>query len=344
MAQLLSPANIQIFFTMADTRFSLGIRNTPLWSSEWVTTYASETENVLHGWLEMPDNMRIWRGPRVVQDPAPQTYSVPMLPWEITMALDQFAFLFDRMGIYAPIAQRIGQKTAKLQDYAVRDMLQGNGELGSAPFSIGTDGLSMWNTAHPVDIWDPSKGTYANDYGTAGVTVGGQTVGGLFSTNAYASAWTDMSGRKNASGEAIGVNPDRLLVPSQLRFPGGVVLQSNMFAPQSIMTLGGGNVGTPGSPLPANAPFVGAMDNPLRGSADLRWTADLNGQPTAWYLGDTSDIMKPMGWAQHTAPTFVVRNSPQDPAVFDQHRYLWGSWAIATPHWGFPWSLSRSGI
>lgn len=344
MAQKLSPANIQFFFTMADTRFTQGIRNAPLWSSEWVTPYSAETENVLHGWLEMPDNMRIWRGPRVVQDPAPQTYSVPMLPWEITMALDQFAWLFDRWGLYMPIAQRIGQKTAKLQDYAVRDMLQGNGELGAAPFTIGTDGLTEFNTAHPVDIWDPSKGTYANDYGTAGVSVNGVTVGGLFSTNAYVTAWNDMSGRLNASGEAIGVNPNRILVPSQLKFPAAVVLQSMMFAPASLGVLGGGNAPTPGSPLPSNAPFVGAMDNPLKGMSDITWTPDLNRQPTAWYLGDTSDIMKPMGWAQHTAPTFVVRQSPQDPIVFDQHKYLWGSWAIATPHWGFPWHLSRSGI
>lgn len=344
MPQLLSPTNINVFFTMADTRFSQGIRNAQLWSSEWATTYSSQTETILHGWLEMPDNMRIWHGPRVVQDPAPQTYSVPMLPWEITMALDQFALMDDTYGLYAPIAERIGQKTAKLQDYALRDLLQGNGQLGAAPFSIGTDGLSMWNTAHPVDIWDPSKGVYPNDYGAAGVSVGGITVGGLFSTNAYATAWSDMSGRLNASGEAIGVNPDRLLVPSQLRFPAAVVIQSAMFAPQSIMTLGGGNFPTPGAPLPANAPFVGAMDNPLRGSADLRWTPDLNRQPTAWYLGDTSDIMKPLGWAVHTAPTFVVRNSPQDPIVFDQHKYLWGSWARATPHWGFPWNMSRSGI
>lgn len=344
MPQLLSPTNINVFFTMADTRFSQGIRNAQLWSSEWATTYSSQTETILHGWLEMPDNMRIWHGPRVVQDPAPQTYSVPMLPWEITMALDQFALMDDTYGLYAPIAERIGQKTAKLQDYALRDLLQGNGQLGAAPFSVGTDGLSMWNTAHPVDIWDPSKGVYPNDYGAAGVSVGGITVGGLFSTNAYATAWSDMSGRLNASGEAIGVNPDRLLVPSQLRFPAAVVIQSAMFAPQSIMTLGGGNFPTPGAPLPANAPFVGAMDNPLRGSADLRWTPDLNRQPTAWYLGDTSDIMKPLGWAVHTAPTFVVRNSPQDPIVFDQHKYLWGSWARATPHWGFPWNMSRSGI
>ncbi len=344
MAQLLSPANINFFFTMGDTMFSRGIRNAPRWSDSWTTQYASQSETILHGWLEMPDNLRPWQGARVVQDPAPQTYAVPMVPWEITMGLDMFTLSYDRMGIYAPIAERLGQKTAKLQDYALRDLLQGNGMFGVAPFSVGPDGLSFWNSAHPVDVWDPSKGTYANDYGTGGVSVGGVVVGGAFSVNAYVSMWQDMSGRKNASGEAIGVDPNNLLVPSQLRFPAAVILQSMLFSPGAMGVLGGGNSPTAGSPLPANAPFVGAMENPLRGSADMTWTPDLNAQPGAFYLGATGDTMKPLGWAQHTAPTFVVRNAPQDPVVFDQHKYLWGSWAIATPHWGQTWLLSRSGI
>jgi phage major head subunit gpT-like protein len=345
MPQMFSPSNIQVFFTAAETRFQRGIRNAPMWAmGKWATRYTSTTENVLQGWIGMFDNMRIWQGPRVVNDPAPQTYLVPMLPWELTARLDQFAFLFDRFGIYGPIAERMGQKTQKAFDYAIRDLLQGNGLLGTAPYSIGPDGVSFWNTAHPVDVWDPSKGTYPNDYGTGGVTVNGVVVGGLFSTNSYTTVYNDMAGRKNESNEAIGVQPNAWLGPSQLRFPAAVVLQSMIFSPPSVTVLGAGNVPTSGQPLPANAPFVGAMSNPLMGTADLDWTADLNGQPTAWYLGDTTDVIKPLGLAVHTDPTFVVRNAPTDPVVFDQHAFTWGSWAIFTPHWGFGWNLSRSGI
>lgn len=338
-----SPANINVFFTQLETLFQRGIRNAPVWSTKWATRYASTSEFVLQGWIGMTDNLRIWQGARVVQDFAPQTYQVPMLPWESTAALDQFTFLFDKQGLYGPAAERLGQKSAKLQDYALRDLLQGNGQLGTAPFSIGPDGVSFWNSAHPVDVYDPAKGTYCNDYGTAGVSVNGTTVGGLFSTNAYATVWNDMAGRKNESNEAIGVAPDTWLGPPQLRFQAAVVMQSMFFSPGSLLTLGAGNAPTPGQPQPANAPFVGNMENPLKGTASVDWTADLSGQPTAWYLGDTSDVIKPLGWAVFQDPTMVVRNSPQDPVVFDQHRYLWGVWAMATPHWGFPWNLSRSG-
>ena len=334
----LTPANLQLFFTQLDTRFTLGIRNAARWSDPFVTQYSVATENVLHGWIGMIENMRIWRGARVVREPAPQTYSVPMLPWELTAAIDMFKVITDQYGLYFPLAQRLGSKTGKLQDYAVRDMLQGKGELGAVPFSLGPDGVAFWSASHPVDYWDASNGTFVNDYGASGTSIDGITVGGAFGTQSYATAWEDMAGRLNESGEAIGVNPDRVAVPTQLLFPARVVLQSMMFSPPVLGTMGTGATGT------ANAPFVGNMDNPLRGSADITATPDLNAHPTAWYLGDTSDVMKPLGWAVHTAPTYVVRNAPTDPSVFDQHRFLHGSWAYATPHWGFAWQLSRSGI
>ena len=332
----LTPANLNLFFTQLDTRFTLGIRNAARWSDPFVTTYPMETDTVAHGWMGMIENMRIWRGSRVVREPAPQIYQVPMLPWELTAAIDMFKVMTDKYGLYFPLAQRLGAKTGKLQDYAFRDLLQGKGELGAAPFSYGPDGVAFWSASHPVDYWDASKGTYANDYGTAGVSVGGITVGGYWSTTSYVTAWEDMASRLNESGEAIGVNPDRVLLPTQLIFPGRVVLQSMFFSPPQL--------GYMGSTTGANAAFVGNMDNPMRGSADITSTPDLNAQPTAWYLGDTSDVMKPLGWAVHTAPTYVVRNAPTDPSVFDQHRYLHGSWAYSTPHWGFPWQLTRSGV
>jgi phage major head subunit gpT-like protein len=340
-----NPTNLNVFFTQLETLFQRAIRNAAPWSQKFATRYSANTQYVLQGWIGMVDNPRIWNGSRVVQDFAPQTYQVPMLPWELTAQIDQFLFMFDQAGIYGPAAERLGQKSAKLMDYAIRDLLQGNGQLGQAPYSTGPDGVSFWNSAHPVDVYDPAKGTYCNDYGTAGVSISGTTVGGYFSTNSYATVWNDMAQRKNESNEAIGVVPDTWLGPPQLRFQAAVVLQSMFFSPPSMLTLGAGNAPTPGAPSPVNAPFVGNMENPLKGTAALEWTADLSGQSTAWYLADNSSAQpRPLGWAVFQDPTMVVRNAPQDPVVFDQHRYLWGMWAIATPHWGFPWSMSRSGV
>lgn len=334
--QQLSPAKLDYFFTTFETRFWMAIKNAPRWSDKVVTRYNSTSQTILHGWMGMVQNMRIWDGPRVVRQPAPQTYAVPMLPWEGTNAIDQFTLMTDQWGIYYPLAQRMGDKAGKLQDYALRDLIQGRGKLGTAPWQTGADGVTQWSTSHPVNFWDASMGTYANNFGTGGVVVDGVTVGGTFSTNAYVTLWQYQSAIKNESNEAMGAIPDRLMVPSQLRFPAAVILQTALFSPPQLGSLGSGSG--------ANAPFVGNMTNILNGSADILWTPDLNDQPTAFFLMDTSGPMMPFGYAVHTDPQFVIRNSPTDPEVFDNHRYLYGTWAYSTPHWGLPWQVMRSGI
>jgi hypothetical protein len=53
--------------------------------------------------------------------------------------------------------------------------------------------------------------------------------------------------------------------------------------------------------------------------------------------------IRPFLWLLHTAPSFVLRNNPTDPVVFDTHSVLYGAMARATPAWAFPWLCSRSG-
>lgn len=331
----LSPANLDKFFTQLEVLYGLALHNAEPWSARLCTPYTATSESILHGWIGMFDKPRVWKGARVVREPAPQTYGVPILPWELTERIDQFKLMDDSYGIYGLTATRIGQSSGKLQDYAVRDMLQGTGDM-IGPFQIGADGISQWSASHPVDFWDPSKGTYPNDFSTAGVSVNGITIGGSLSVNAYLTMWQFMTSIPNESGEAIGAVPDVTLAPSNLYFALSVITKSAYFSPPQLGNLGAG--------AGANAPFVGNMESPLRGSTDVVWTPDLNKQPNAFYMMETKGPMKPLGWALRQAPVFVVRNAPQDPSVFDQHAYLYGMWARATPHWGLPWQALRSGI
>lgn len=331
----ITPANLDRFFTQLEVLYGLALHNADPWSAKLCTTTQATTETVLHGWLGMFDKPRVWNGARVVREPAPQTYGVTLLPWELTERIDQFKLMNDQHGIYGNMAMRIGQSTGKLQDYAVRDMLQGTGDM-VGPYGIGADGLSSFNSAHPVDFWDPGKGTYPNDFGIVGVSVNGVTVGGTLSINSYVTLWQDMVAVPNESGEAIGAVPDTLLCSAQLYFPATLITKASFFSPPQLGTLGSGSG--------ANAPFVGNMESPLRGSSDVVWTADLSKVPLGFYMMETKGPMKPIGWAVRQAPVFVVRNSPQDPSVFDTHSYLFGMWAYAVPYWGLPWQIRRSGV
>lgn len=332
---LITPTNLNIFFTQVETRFWMAYGNATTWYQRIATTYPATTEAWMSGWIGMLDKLRVWHGPRVIREPAPSTYTAPILPFELTERVDQFKLMDDTYGIYFPVMAMMGENAAKWPDWTLRDLLQGNGEFAGAA-QVGIDGLAHWHATHPVDPYDAAKGTYPNDYGTAGVVVDGVTVGGTFSVPAWSTVWQDMSARKHEGGEAIGVNPDLTLVPSQLLFPGKVITQSGIFSPPQLGSLGSGSG--------ANAPFVGAMDNPFRGATDLLHTPDLNNEPTAWYMLATGRAIKPFGWVLRQAPVTVVRNAPQDPSVFDQHAYVFGVWSRGTAVWGFPWMSSRSGV
>ena len=332
---IISAANLNLFFTQLETRFSMAFGAAPVWHEQVATIYPVTTEAWVSGWMGMLDKLRVWKGARLVRTPAPQTYSAAVLPFELTEGIDKFKLMNDQYGLYFPVVAHMGEQSSKWPDYSVRDLVEGLGDFAGAA-QIGTDGVTHWNGAHPVDYWDASKGTYPNDYGPAGLTIGGQTVGGLFGVNSWATVWEDHASRKNESGEKIGVVPDQTMVPTQLHFPARTVLQGALFAPPVLGSLGTGAVGT------ANAPFVGAMDNPLRGSTDLMMNPDLV-DPAAWYMHVTKKVIKPYGWALRQAATVTTRQDPTDPVVFDTHTFLFGVEGQGVPVWSLPWLSSRSG-
>ena len=340
---LITPANLNIFFTALDTRFWQAFSQAPVWHEQVATVYPTNTEQWLMGWIGALDKLRVWKGARITHTPAPQTYGVTVLPFELTESIDMFKLEDDQHGIYGPVVAHMGEMSAKWPDYTLRDLIEGLGDFASTASQLGPDGVSLWNTAHPVDYYNASLGTYTNDYGSAGTSINGITVGGTFSTNAWATVWQDMASRKNESGEKIGLQPDLTMVATYNGFAAKTVTQAAFFAPPVLGTLGTGNFPTAGSPTPANAPFVGAMDNPLRGQTDLFINFDLTVQ-AAWYMLTTRRVVKPFGWILRKAASLTPRTSPTDPVVFDTHTILYGVMARGVPAWSLPWLASRSGV
>ena len=328
---LITPANLNIFFTALETRFWQAFQNAPVWHEQIATVYPTGTEQWLMGWIGMLDKLRTWKGARIVRTPAPQTYGATVLPFELTEEIDEFKLKDDQHGIYMPVVAHMGEQSKKWPDYQVRDLIEASGDFGSTAIQLGTDGVSHWNTAHPIDFYDSSKGTYVNDYGASGTTINGVTVGGVFSQTAWASIYTDMSNRKNESGEKIGVIPDLTMVPSYMGFHAKTLLQSAFFAPQHELA------------ATTAQTYVGAMDNPLRGATDLMINVDLSSQ-VGWYMLTTKKVVKPFGFVLREAPQLTPRMNPEDPVVFDRHAFLWGVKARGVPVWSLPWLSSRSGI
>lgn len=328
---ILTQPNLSFFLTSLDQTWWTANSVTEAWSAKVARVYPVGGEQWVEAWMEMVPRYREWLGPRYAQNVKPRTYLVPVKNWELTIELDQFRLEDSTaqmaVSYYAPTVSFMGLQSKKLWDYNLRDMIEGTGAFptGSA-WQLGADGLTNWNTAHPVDPYNATLGTYPNDY-RGGLTIGGVTVGGAFGTNSFNTLWEDMASRKNESGERFGIMPDLSMFPLQLKAAAMTVLQSQFYSPPSI----GGLTG-----------FVGNVDNPLRGWTDMMVNPDLmNAQD--WYMLLTKAPIKPFGILLRKAPDLIPRVTPNDPIVFNEHIYLYGSRARGTPNWGLPWLSSISG-
>lgn len=324
---IISPANLSFFFTTLETRFWQAYSVAPTFYDKVCTTYPAGSEQMIFGWENMLDKVREWVGPRVVQTPALQTYTVPMQLFETTKSIDKFKLADDQYGLYFPTVQNIGMQTKKWPDYQVRDLLQNSGSQTGVR-QLGTDGLTHWNTAHPVDFYDASKGTYCNDFRGGGVSVNGVFVGGALSNNAFATLWEEIASRKGENGESLGLMADMTSVAPQLAYTAKTLLQAQFFAPSSIGNLTG---------------QVGAAENMLKNWTDLMVVPEFAPKPTEWYQLVCNRPVKPFSWCLREAPNFVIRNRPDDPAVFDSHTYLYGSEMRGAPAWGLPFLSAISG-
>lgn len=324
----------QAFFTALDVRLGLAYDVAPIVYDKIATTVPMGTEFWTTGWIGQFDKMREWLGSRVTRTPAPQTYTVQVQNWELTEQIDLFKLADDQHGIYNQTAENLGTQMKKLPDYQVRDLLLNQGSQTGARQKC-LDALTYFNSAHPVDFYDASKGTYSNDLKSGGTTISGILTGGGLAVNSFATVWQYMAGLVSESGESLGLVPSHLLHAPQLKATADTILNTQFFGAPVI-----GNLGTGTAP---NYAFTGSTENTLKGWSDRIMWNDLAADPNTWYQTVLNRSIRPWLWLQHTAPNFVLRNSPQDPAVFDTHSVLYGSMARATPAWSFPWLCVRSG-
>lgn len=323
---LITPANLSFFFTNLETRFWAAYGTAPIAYDKICTTYSVSSEQWVSGWMGMLNKMREWVGPRITHSPAPQTYLVPIQNFELTESIDQFKLEDDTYGIYFPTVSFMGEQSKKWPDYQVRDLLLNQGsQTGSR--QKGLDGLNQWSTVHPVNYYDASYGTYSNDF-RGGFSVNGVTVGGALGVNQFATLWEEIASRKSESGEALGLMADLTMTAPQLKITLDTILQAQFFAPATI-----GNLSSQ----------VGSAENMLKGWTDRLVWPDLAASPTTWFQLVCNKPIKPFSWLLRQAPNFVYRVNPQDPVVFDEHTYLYGTMARGAPAWSFAWLSAISG-
>jgi phage major head subunit gpT-like protein len=340
---IVRPQNWNVFQTMVSTTFWLAYADAPVVNPMIAKTIPSRTRFYTEGWIGRFPKAREWIGSRAVHTPAPQTYQVEMQLYEDTIGIDAYELKDDEYGVFNNLIPNLAINAKQDHDWKLRDLIEGLGNQAGSR-QLGTDQLTHWNSAHPVDFYDPTAGTYTNDYGPTGTVINGITVGGALAPNAYATVKQDMQNRKSETGEPMGIKADMLVVATQNEYTANAILQAQFLGLATIGNIGAGNSQTAGTPAPLNTPLVGSSNNVLKASVEqLTWEA-LYQFPAAWYLLKTRGPVKPFQIAMNEAYSLQSRTNTQDPIVWDTHSFLYGIVGRFAPTWAPPFLSSRSGV
>lgn len=177
---------------------------TPLWDKV-ATKVPSSTGEESYKWLGDIPTMKEWIGDREIQNLGAYDYTIKNKDFEMTIAVKKNDIQDDKLGIYRPLVEDLGNAAAVYPDEMVFGLLA-NGFKGKC-----YDGKAFFAEDHPVGQGKDKQSV--SNKGTGKLTV-----------ENYGKARSTMMGFKNGKGKSLRVKPTLLVVPPELEGKGREIL------------------------------------------------------------------------------------------------------------------------
>ena len=190
---VISSANLRGIYVAFNTLFNKAFEEQKPQYQQIATVTPSTTDTETYAWLGDIPGMREWIGDREIQNLSGSDYSIKNKDFELTVGVPRNAIEDDKLGLYNPSVQMLGQSAALHPDELVFALLP-------AGFTTKCyDGKNFFATDHKVGKNDVSnKGTLK------------------LSMAAYIAARAAIMSLMNSKGRALGLVPDTLVVPPAL--------------------------------------------------------------------------------------------------------------------------------
>ncbi len=176
-------------FTGFKTLFTKAFDQTKTLWDRVATKVPSETGEESYKWLGKIPRMREWIGDREIQNLSASDYTIKNKDFELTVGVDRNDIEDDRIGLYTPTVQDIGQSTATFPDDIVFALLKG-GFVNKC-----YDGQPFFSDAHKV-----GKKTVSNKDNKK------------LSLETYAAARSAVMSLTDENGDSLKLVPDLLVV------------------------------------------------------------------------------------------------------------------------------------
>ena len=185
------------------------------------------------------------------------------------------------------------------------------------------DGQPMFDTDHPVNYYDATKGTFANLFTSRSLTHAN-----------YAYVRSKMMEFPLTNGEPMEVNPNLLIVPPALEEIAREILGENSNLRTEVF---GSNTA------------AASKTNVWMGSAKYLVVPRLaaaytGGSDTSWYLADTSQFSKPMIYQLREPPVLVMpaMDPKSNDDLFMRRQYKFGVDGRGAAAFGLPHYLAKA--
>lgn len=302
-------ANLAALSTAFDFRYNAGItrrRTAAFWNKIADKVPSSSALNI-YPFLADISGMKEWVGPRVVQQLSTRVLQLLNKDYEATLAVPRNAILDDQYALYANKAELLGYQGEKLWDDLCVAVLQG----GAAATAVTWDSVPFFSANHPVNIDNSGSPVQSNLYTGTALTAD--------NWNAVRSAFSQY---KTDAGRVTGWFPDTLIVPPQLEKTARDIVSGNLV----VATVGGS---------------FAAIENQLKGTAEVLVIPELGNEPTVWYPAVTKMPVKPLLVQERQTPQLVSLIDPQSRNVFFDKEFIWGVDARGAAGYGMWFLMAR---
>lgn len=171
---------------------------------------------------------------------------------------------------------RIAREAARLPNLIVATLLNANANLSFyLDRKTGVDaGIALFSNSHPVNVFDPSLGTFDNDHSASDID-----------SVMMAAAMTRFRARKGANGRVMGLRVTDMLVPGALEQAAKDFLESDLMRLALLDT-------SPNTQGTTNNRFKGAVNLTVADELlddDVIYLLDRNG-PKPWIVQDAGAV------------------------------------------------------
>lgn len=190
---IINPQNLRGIYVAFNTLFNKAFEDQTPTYDRIATVVPSTTDAETYAWLGDIPGMREWLGDREIKNLSGSAYTIRNKDFELTVAVPRNMIEDDKIGLYNPSIQMLGESAAMHPDELVYAL------LASGFTKLCYDGKPFFAADHPVG--EKSVSNKLTDQ---------------LSLEAYISARAMMRGVKNSKGRSLGLIPDLLVVPPAL--------------------------------------------------------------------------------------------------------------------------------